>query len=86
MELGDWKDRITSWRGPHHTSRNHRVACGGMGCVTFGSELIIRIHTMVFQPLENPTFGVLVNDSMGGSLLDLRSQHDDLHLKRVTTL
>ncbi len=83
VELADWKDRATT-----DEARIVKVEItddrGGAGCVAFGGELIIRIHVMVNKPLQDPTFGVLVHDSMGGALLDLRSQNEGMRLGLVT--
>jgi hypothetical protein len=83
VALDGWNDRITTGE-----VRITKVEIGndaaGVGSIAVGGELTVRIHAIVNEPLTDPAFGVLIHDSMGGPLLDLRSLHDGMRLGRVT--
>jgi lipopolysaccharide transport system ATP-binding protein len=82
LMLDDWQDRETTG-----DARITKVEIGGkkggIGMVSVGGEMVIRIHATVNELLEDPQFGVIVHTALGEPLLDLSSLHDGLRLGRV---
>ena len=82
ISLADWKDRSTTGEALI-TKVEIEDGSGAPGSVPVGGELVIRLVSTINEPLVDPLFGVMVHDSMGEPLLDLRSNHDRLRLGRV---
>jgi hypothetical protein len=83
LDLRDWQDRkgtgearlvrfaITDEDGAPTST----YPLGGTACFDFEAE--------VYQPLLDPCFGIVIHNSSGEALLDLRSAHHGLRLGRV---
>jgi hypothetical protein len=48
-----------------------------------GGSLTIRLRAEIKEPIVDPVFGVLVHDSLGTPLLDLRTIHSSVKLGRI---
>ena len=54
-----------------------------ISAIAVGGELNIKIYARFDVALVDPSFGVIIHDSNGTPLLDLRSIHDGLRLGKV---
>jgi lipopolysaccharide transport system ATP-binding protein len=81
--LEEWPDRIST-----NEARILRMEIlDGTGddasAVALGGPLRIALHANFREPVFDPSFGVLVHNSVGESILDLRSTHSGLRLGRT---
>ena len=80
--LSDWSDRATTGEARIVELEIGSSSTGNM--VTVGGELSIKIYARFDVALVDPTFGVIIHDSVGTPLLDLRSNHDGLRPGKVS--
>ena len=76
--IADWQDRINS--GEARILELQMTDGCGNSAIKLGGELKIRISSQFDTVLKNPTFGVIIHDSTGTAILDIRSVHDGLSL------
>jgi lipopolysaccharide transport system ATP-binding protein len=83
LDIRNWQDRRGS--GEARLVRLTIADENGSptGACAFGSTVCFQIEAEVYEPLVDPSFGVVVHGSSGEPLLDLRSTHDGLRLGRV---
>lgn len=81
ISLENWSDRSTN--GQARILEIELENGTDAGPITVGGNLKIRLHTTFSHPLVNPTFGVIIHDSLGAPLLDLRSLHAGLQPGRI---
>jgi lipopolysaccharide transport system ATP-binding protein len=82
VALTDWKDRTSSGE-----ARIIELEIGNSSngnTITFGGELKIKIHARFDATLVDPSFGVIVHDSAGMPLLNMRSIHDGFRVGGVS--
>lgn len=53
---------------------------------TLGNSVVFQLEAEIYQPLDNPSFGVIIHSPSGEKLIDLRSAHDGLRIGRVEGL
>ncbi len=82
VSLDDWQDRITSGEG-RILELELQPGEPEDSAIRMGDTLRMRIRAEIKEPLVDPVFGVLIHDSMGTPLIDLRSVHAGLKLGRL---
>ncbi|WP_310429331.1 ABC transporter ATP-binding protein [Chamaesiphon sp. VAR_48_metabat_135_sub] len=86
VDLTDWQDRETT-KAAKITSF---VITDGEGNETtnfsIGDDLCFRLHTKFNEPIFNPSFGVIIHDSFGEYILDIRSTHSNFEVGRIDNL
>jgi lipopolysaccharide transport system ATP-binding protein len=78
----DWSDREGNGQA-RITDFEVRDADGNPGGAHVGGEVAFTIVATFFEPVVDPTFGVLIHTDAGEPILDLRSSHAGLRLGRV---
>jgi lipopolysaccharide transport system ATP-binding protein len=82
VSLADWQDRSTNGEG-RILELELQPGQSDDSVIKMGDSLSVRIHAEFREPVVDPVFGLLIHDSSGTSLIDLRSVHDNLRLGRV---
>jgi lipopolysaccharide transport system ATP-binding protein len=83
VSIRDWPDRITTGE-----ARLVELTIGdGDGQpaedIPVGGSATFTLYAEFYEPLVDPSFGVIVHTALGEPLLDIRSPHDGLRLGRV---
>jgi lipopolysaccharide transport system ATP-binding protein len=76
VTLDGWTDRITT--GEARITKLEYDDGQNSSSIIFGGDLRIRIHARFATPATNPVFGVVIHDSAGIPVSDVRSMHDGL--------
>jgi len=80
VSLRDWQDRVTNGQA----RIVHFEMANGSGRATnrvpFGGSVCFAITAEFYKPLVDPCFGVLVHDTTGKPIFDLRSTHAGLRI------
>lgn len=82
VDLSDWHDRTTT-NEARITEVEIQPGEPQDSVIRMGDTLRVRLHAVLKEPIVDPIFGVVVHDSMGTPLLDLKSNHDGLRLGRA---
>jgi lipopolysaccharide transport system ATP-binding protein len=83
MSLTGWTDRLGTGEARIDSIELQPDEVDDRALVKMNDTFRIRIEATLSEPLVDPTFGVLIHDTTGTSLLDLRTIHQPLRLGRV---
>jgi len=84
VSVADWDDRETTGDARIVEIELQPGDVGEIAVIKMGQPLRIKMEVEIPEPLSDPNFGMLVYDSSGTPLLDLRSLHQILLVGRVT--
>lgn len=83
IDLREWNDRITTGEAK---LIEFEIANGnGKPTISIpvGGSICFTLHAEFYEPIVNPSFGVIVHNALGDPILDIRSNHDGLQVGRV---
>ena len=84
VDLTGWPDRSTTGEATIVEMELQPEDDGDTASVSMGGTLTIRFRAEFKEPIVDPVFGVVIHDSLGNPLVDLRSAHQNLHTGRVS--
>jgi len=83
VSLEDWGDRVTSGEGRLKEFEIFDGTGSPTNRVSIGDAVGFAIHAELFRPFFDPCFALIIHNSLGEPILNLRSLHDGLRFGMV---